>query len=145
MNTRWLWNPRSEGDPLDIWRSRFDFFSAYGLPSSSPQARAAYQRLPLRSKLRIRGNGPALVFGPIYYFVKGMWRKALTLLAVQIVLGVVLDAVGVAGWVDSLLEAVFYVAMMLLANYAYFLHVVAGSRSWNPLEGFGRRRHPVAR
>ena len=25
------------------------------------------------------------------------------------------------------------------ANYAYYLHVTKGSRSWNPFEGLGRR------
>ena len=76
------------------WQKRFDFFNAYGLPNSTPESRAAYRALSFMDRLKLSSNILAFLFGPIYFFVKGMWRKGLTLLgiffAVEVVL-VVLD------------------------------------------------------
>jgi hypothetical protein len=121
------------------WRQRFAFFHAYGLPSSSPEAREAFKALPFGTKVRINSNIPAFLFGPFYFFAKGMWRKGLTLLAAVVATAIVMVIVDAP---DPLARAVgfgFATAVMTTANYAYYLHVVRRSRSWNPLEGFGRR------
>jgi hypothetical protein len=44
-----------------------------------PQAQAAYRALPFGKKLGLTTNLLACFSGPIYYFVKGMWRKGLVL------------------------------------------------------------------
>ncbi|OMC29311.1 hypothetical protein A5740_17970 [Mycobacterium sp. GA-1841] len=124
----------------DSWRWKFDFFSTYGLPSASPEAKAAYRNLSFMAKLRLTSNILAFLFGPLYFFVKGMWRKGLTLLGVTVAVAVVFTAIGVG---DSLARAIgLGIATMAMstANYAYYLHVVRGSQSWNPFEGFRRVR-----
>ena len=121
------------------WRQRFAFFDAYALPSSSSEARKAYKVLPFGTKVRIGNNILAFLFGPLYFFAKGMWRKGLTLLAAAITIAVVTLVIDVP---DSIARAVgigFAAAAATTANYAYYLHVVKHSRSWNLWEGFGRR------
>jgi hypothetical protein len=60
-----------------IRQERFAFYDAYGQPSGSTEARAAFRALPFGTRFRMNTNIWAFLFGPIYYFVKGMWRKGL--------------------------------------------------------------------
>ncbi|MGV0814708.1 DUF2628 domain-containing protein [Mycolicibacterium boenickei] len=124
----------------DSWRWKFDFFDTYGLPSASPEAKAAYRNLSFVAKLRLTSNILAFFFGPIYFFVKGMWRKGLTLLGVTFAVAAVLVVLGVSDSIGRAIGIGIAAGAMSTANYAYYLHVVRGSRSWNPFEGFGRAR-----
>jgi len=122
------------------WQKRFDFFNAYGLPNSTPESKAAYKALTFLERVKLTSNILAFLFGPIYFFVKGMWRKGLTLLGIFVAVEVVLVVLNVS---DSLARAIgFGLAAigMSTANYAYYLHVVRGSQSWNLFEGHGRQR-----
>ncbi len=122
------------------WQKRFDFFNAYGLPNSTPESRAAYRALSFMDRLKLTSNILAFLFGPIYFFVKGMWRKGLTLLGIFFAVEVVLVVLDVP---DSLVRGIGFglaAIAMTTANYAYYLHVVRGSRSWNLFEGHGRQR-----
>ena len=122
------------------WRLRFDFFDAYGLPSSSPQAKAAYRALSFGQKLRLTSNILAFFFGPFYFMVKGMWRKGLALLALALTAGAVMVLLDVSQSIERGIGAAFGALAMTTANYAYYLHVVRRSESWNPFEGFRRSR-----
>jgi hypothetical protein len=122
------------------WQKRFEFFDRYGLPSSTPESKAAYRSLSFGTKMRVGSNFLAFVFGPIYFVVKGMWRKGLTLFGIALALSVVLFVFDAP---DSFTRVSgFAVASLAMstANYAYYLHVTRGSESWNPFEGFGRKR-----
>jgi Protein of unknown function (DUF2628) len=122
-----------------VWRTRFDFFDTYGLPSSSPAAQQAFRALPFGRKFRINSNVLAFLFGPIYFFVKGMWRKGLTLLGAALALAFVMFAIDAPDTVIRIANLIVPAMAMTIANYAYYLHVVRHSESWNPFEGFGRR------
>lgn len=122
------------------WQKRFDFFNAYGLPNSTPESRAAYRALSFMDRLKLTSNILAFLFGPIYFFVKGMWRKGLTLLGIFFAVEVVLVVLDVP---DSLVRGIGFglaAIAMTTANHAYYLHVVRGSQSWNLFEGHGRQR-----
>lgn len=121
------------------WQQRFAFFDAYGLPSSSPEARDAMRALPWRDRIRINSNVLAFLFFPIYFFVKGMWRKGVVWAAVTITLGAFGVALDVSDQIARAIGIGLAAGAMTTANYAYYLHAVKGSRSWNVLEGFGRR------
>ena len=121
------------------WRKRFDFFDTYGLPNSSPEAKAAFKALSFGARMQIGSNFLAFLFGPLYFFVKGMWRKGLTLLGLFGAVGVVMALVNAPdNWARAASIGVAAVAMNA-ANYAYYLHVTRGSRSWNLFEGFSRK------
>ncbi|MFR9751414.1 DUF2628 domain-containing protein [Nocardia sp. 004] len=120
------------------WQERFAFYDAYGIPGSTPAAREAYRALPIGKRIMLNSNFLAFLFGPIYFFVKGMWRKGLTLFGIGVAAGAV---IAIAGLSDTWIRIVgFGVAglAMSTANYAYYLHVVQNSHSWNLFEGFGR-------
>ncbi|MCB0930225.1 MAG: DUF2628 domain-containing protein [Mycobacterium sp.] len=129
----------------EIWQRRFAFFDAYGQPNSSPEARAAFRALPFGTRMRLNSNFLAFLFGPIYFFVKGMWRKGLSLLAIGLAIGVLLSGVETSNGIVRGLSLVDPLIAMLTANYAYYLHVVHHSVSWNPFEGMGRRKTDAPR
>ena len=122
-----------------VWQRRFAFFDQYGVPNSTPQARAAYRALGFGEKLRLNSNFLALLFGPLYFIAKGMWRKGVTFLIAGLAAMAVLTVLNVP---DSFVRPVgfaFSALAMTTANYAYYLHVRRGSTSWNPFEGLGLR------
>ena len=129
-----------ESTPLaPSWQKRFAFYDAYGLPNSTPAAKAAYKALPFGEKLVLTSNIWAFLFGAIYFYVKGMWQKATTLLGVGVALGVLITLLPVPSVVAQALGFGFAGAVMAGANYQYYLHT-RGSVSWNPFEGYVGRR-----
>lgn len=79
---------------------------------------------------RMRTGSNLLVF-------EGMWRTCLTLLAVVIAIPVTLVVHDVA---YSLARSIWTgFASANVTNYGFYLHVVKHTRSWNFLEGIGRR------
>ncbi|BBY55523.1 DUF2628 domain-containing protein [Mycobacterium koreense] len=126
-------------DVPDAWRSRFEFFDAYGLQTTTLAAREAYKALPITRRLRISSNFLAFLFGPIYFFVKGMWRKGLALLGITVAVGVAGTALDLPDSMATGIGTALGVLAMMTANYAYYLHVRADSRSWNPFEGWSRQ------
>ena len=97
------------------WQKRFDFFNKYGVRS----------------------------FGAIYFFVLGLWRKNLVLIGIIIISGVIMYFVEATMQlpevqiraIDKVFQFGFAALYSLVANKAYYLHKVKGSRSWNPFEG----------
>ncbi|WCM93951.1 DUF2628 domain-containing protein [Acidovorax sp. NCPPB 2350] len=114
------------------WQFRFNFFDTHGEPKSQP-FKEALQALPFKQKLLININWFAICFGFIYFFILGLWRKALSLLGGLLVLSFVLGAFS-----DGLARGIGIAVSLLAgmtANYAYYLKEVKGSQSWNPFEG----------
>lgn len=114
------------------WQFRFDFFKAHGAPNT-PAFKAAYKTLPFGQKLKINFNFYALFFGCIYLFILGMWRKALTIIGITVLLMIVVaflpDAVGRG------VGAAWQVLIALTTNYNYFREKTQGDTSWNPFAG----------
>lgn len=130
------------GAPAELsptWLQRFAFFDAYGMPSSSPEAREAIRALPLRDRLRITSNFWAFLFFPFYFFVKGIWRKGLVWAGAAVALAAVGMSLGVSDQMAQAIGIGLAAGAMTTANYSYYLHVVKNSQSWNVFEGFGRR------
>lgn len=114
------------------WQFRFNFFNQHGAPNT-PTYKAALKTLPFGEKLKVNANFFAFFFSWIYFLILGMWRKALTILGLSIVVMVLAAFMpkvvgnGIAiGW--SLLIA-------LTANYSYYLEKVKGDTGWNPFKG----------
>ncbi len=129
----------AESVPLaPSWQRRFAFYDAYGLPGSTPAAKEAYRALPFGEKFVLTSNIWAFLFGFIYFYVKGMWRKGTSVLIAGLALGVVLAVLPVPPIFAQAVGFGFAAAVMTVANYEYYLHT-RGSESWNPFEGFGKR------
>ncbi|TDZ80107.1 hypothetical protein DE4585_03858 [Mycobacteroides salmoniphilum] len=121
-----------------IWQWRFGFYDQYGHPGSTPESEAVYRALPFGARLMLGCNILAFFFGPIYYFVKGMWRKGLTALSVMLAIGTVLYAVDASETMYQAASAGIGGVLTVTANYSYYLDRVKGSQSWNPFEGMKR-------
>lgn len=121
-----------------IWQWRFGFYDQYGHPRSSPESETAYRALPYGARLMLGGNLLAVFFGPIYYFVKGMWRKGLTIVALTVAVIAVRYAVGGSDRVYQAINLAMSGVLMVTTNYAYYLDQVKSGRSWNPFEGMKR-------
>ncbi|MEE3660817.1 DUF2628 domain-containing protein [Brenneria sp. g21c3] len=122
------------------WQTRFDFFERYGAPKTK-EFRIAIRQEKFFRRLLINMNYYAFFFGCIYFFIIGLWRKNLALIAIIAVFSVIQLMVEEA--TGSRFPAVFDLIINLLtamiwgitANYAYYLNEVKGSKSWNPFEG----------
>lgn len=114
------------------WQFRFNFFDTYGAPNT-PAFKAAYKELPFGQKLKVNFNFFALFFGCIYLFILGMWRKALTIIGITVVLMLVLmflpDAIGRG------VGIAWQLLIALTTNYNYYREKRQGDTSWNPFAG----------
>jgi len=122
------------------WQERFAFFDQHGGPRTET-FKAAFRALPFRKKLLINCNVIAFFFGPIYWFVLGMWKKNLVMLGIIMSIGL-LEGVYEAATgnmvpraVDQGLSTAFAFLYAVLTNYAYYLKQNKGNQGWNPFEG----------
>jgi len=114
------------------WQFRFNFFEQHGAPNS-PGFKTAFKTLTFGQKIKVNFNFFALFFSWIYLLILGMWRKALTILGITLVLMVIVaflpDVVGRA------IGMAWSVLIALPTNYSYYLEKVKGDTSWNPFAG----------
>ncbi|MCL2649097.1 MAG: DUF2628 domain-containing protein [Phycisphaerales bacterium] len=90
MNSQHQESDRYASSLKPKWRARFDFYDAFGAPNSA-EARAAIRMIQGRRKrARIEINWFGFLFGPVYFLVLGMWRRALTLGGMIVVAGLFL-------------------------------------------------------
>lgn len=141
--------PTTYPDLKPKWRERFTFFDTYSRPGSADY-QAAIKAAPFRQRILITSNLIAVFFGPIYFFVLGLWKKCLTLLAVGFGIGLVIVTLEMKlGWtvsasLDTGISCGLGVLYMLTANHAYYLHKVKGVQGWNPFEGWAKRKDALA-
>lgn len=123
------------------WQERFAFFDQYGAPKS-PDFKLGFKQLPARKRILINLNFIAFFFGPIYFFVLGLWKKNLAIIAIIVALSFALALIfTLLGYeqapkaFDTGVNVAFALMYGLSANYAYYLKQVKGSQGWNPFEG----------
>ncbi|NDJ59052.1 DUF2628 domain-containing protein [Enterobacteriaceae bacterium 4M9] len=125
------------------WQERFAFFDKNGSPGT-PQYKAELKALPFGKRVLINSNIIAFFFGFIYFFVLGLWRKNLVLVAIAIGVALVLGIIeGMMGaplprGVDMGVNIALGLMWSTTANYAYYLKEVKGLNGWNPFEGIGK-------
>lgn len=124
--------PDEKIDKLDVsdkWKTKFKAISAAGGPKmtkfkelSVPERRQAFSF-----------NLLAFLFGPFYYFAKGMWKRGLTLFlaaaVLVVVLGMILEYFGFGEFARALgygVGAVFAVR----ANIDYYKKMVLEDHGW---------------
>ncbi|WP_426144011.1 DUF2628 domain-containing protein [Pseudomonas sp. DWP3-1-2] len=123
------------------WQERFNFFEAYGAPND-PNFKAGLKSLPgVRKKLLINLNVIAYFFGPIYFFVLGLWKKGLALIGVMlainalVILTCTLLGTDVPYALGTGLTVAYSLMYALTVNYSYYLKEVKGEQGWNPFKG----------
>ncbi len=114
------------------WQFRFGFYDQHGAPST-PTYKAAFKAATFGQRFKLSGNIPAFLFSWIYFLCKGMWRKGLSWLGIWVLL--ILIAAMLPQALGRGLGIGFSALCSISANYAYYLHRIKGSTSWNPFEG----------
>lgn len=113
----------------DVWKKRFRWLRKAGGPSMpniknmSRSERREYRQF----------NVLGFLFGPFYYFAKGMWKKGISLflvcVTVIVVLAAILEMLGIGRFASALgygASAVFSVR----ANIDYYKKMVLRSNGW---------------
>lgn len=116
------------------WRLRFAFMDAHGLPKARSW-RIAYRKVPFRTKFRVGISLLGYLLGFFYFLYLGLWRPALSLLAISILFAVVLDALKLPSTYDHLAVTVPAVLCGMTVIPLYYLKVRHGIHSWNPFLG----------
>ncbi|WP_445380746.1 DUF2628 domain-containing protein [Pseudomonas syringae] len=132
---------RSTGTYSAKWQERFNFFETYGAPND-PRFKAGLKSLPgFRKKMRINFNVIAYFFGPIYFFVLGLWKKGIALIGIMlatnalILLVCTLLGTEVPYALGGGLNVAYSLMYALTVNYSYYLKEVKGEQGWNPFKG----------
>lgn len=111
----------------DTWKKRFHLIEKAGgvkLPR--------FKELRFRERLSVNFNVWALLFGPIYLLIKGMWKLALTWLGIILLAGVVLAVIEIMFQINTgnALGTGVAVALSMLANRNYYKKMVQGRLDW---------------
>lgn len=121
------------------WQNRFRFFHRYGTNPSAPEYRAAIKALPARQRILVNANFFAFFFGLFYLLFLGLWRKCLSLFGLIVISAIIVTIIEILlGVREGAFNLPFSLAWSfvcsMIANRAYYLHVVKKSTSWNPFE-----------
>jgi len=113
--------PQDRSALAEIWQRRFAFYDHYAAAPTKEEANAIFRAGPFWTRIRLTSNFLAFFFGPIYFFVKGMWRKGLVLLGISLGIGVVLGVVGASDSVTRAVSIGFAAVFMGIGKQAYYL------------------------
>jgi hypothetical protein len=114
------------------WRQRFAAIEKAGGERTRWWRWPEAKQLTGKEKRLITSNLWAFVFGPFYYLYLGLWRKAITLLVVVLVIDFILEIVGNAvGFpIDRFLWLVSAIMFKQCANIDYYRKTVLKRREW---------------
>ncbi|SDL23854.1 Protein of unknown function, partial [Pseudomonas delhiensis] len=92
-------------------------------------------------RILINASILAFFFGPIYWFVLGLWKKNLVMLGIIFAVGIleglfeILTGIEIPRALDNGIGMGFAACYAVITNYAYYLKQVKGQQGWNPFEG----------
>ncbi|MCG8707285.1 DUF2628 domain-containing protein [Brenneria sp. 4F2] len=122
------------------WNTRFAFFEQHGAPKTK-EYKAAIRKEKFFRRYLFNMNFIAFFFGFIYFFILGLWRKNLSLLAIAVTIDIIITMVEmtmdtpIPRGIDTCISIALASMWASTANYAYYLKERRGSKSWNPFEG----------
>jgi hypothetical protein len=110
----------------ESWKERFDLLEKAG-GVKMPNAK----NLPFGERRKIVFNIWGFLFGPLYYLAKGMWKKAISLFGVSILVIVVLEAICRAiGVSDTITNFVAGAIFASRATVDYYKKVKLQDNGW---------------
>ena len=114
------------------WRQRFAAIEKAGGERTRWWRWPEGKKLTGKERRLITSNLWAFVFGPFYYLYLGLWRKAITLALVVLVIDVALGIAGDAANlpVDRFLWLVSAIVFKQCANVDYYRKTVLKRREW---------------
>ena len=105
----------AELDNLNVspeWKERFQLMDKIGWNDGMLKNYWNFRKLTFSERLKMNFNVLAFLFGPLYYFVKGMWLKAILIIsvssAVEIFVSYPITLAIIAGWCAGFANYDFY-------------------------------------
>lgn len=113
-----------------VWQHRFALIEKAG-GAKMPNLDV----MPIDERYKIKFNFLAFLFGPLYYLIKGMWKKAITLwLLISIILMPCQMVLLMLGWPELvvMLLAGFFASWFFAsrANRDYYKKIVLSQNGW---------------
>lgn len=110
----------------DSWRVKFELLEkAGGVKLTNAK------NLPFGERMKVVFNIWALLFGPLYYLAKGMWKKAISLTGISllaiVVLEVICQAMGVSDMITNFVSGAVFSTR---ANIDFYKKVKLGENGW---------------
>ncbi|MCX7092024.1 MAG: GYF domain-containing protein [Methylobacter sp.] len=109
------------------WKQKFELIEKAG----GPKLKEA-RNLPFKERSKIMFNLLGSIFGPFYYLVKGMWKKAVVLSAIGvlaiIILELIFDKIGVRN--SKITNFIIPSIFASRANIDYYKKMVLGDNGW---------------
>jgi len=125
---------RNDASLSEKWKFRFDFFEKHGVPGHgipTPEFKAAFKALSFGERIKLNSNFYAFFFGFIYYgFFLKLWRQALIILGITLILGLV---AAIFNLPDNLLRGLgigLALVFGMRANALYYLKRTQGDIGW---------------
>lgn len=110
----------------DSWKEKFELLEKAGgvkMPN--------IKNLPFGERMKIVFNIWAFLFGPIYYLVKGIWKKAISLFGVSVLIIVILELIckeiGISGTITNFVAGAIFATR---ANIDYYKKIKLGDDGW---------------
>lgn len=113
----------------DTWKKRFKALQMAGGPSMHKRKEMSKEDAKALAFFNILG----FLFGPIYYFSKGMWKKGLTLFVLVFVCLLIFDVVMVLVGFGQYRNVANYAGpavFAIRANFDYYKKMVLGDNGW---------------
>lgn len=117
-------DPISRLDVSDSWRRKFRLVDQAGGPDLPN-----FRDLTVGDRFTLNFNVLALIFGPFYYLVKGLWRQAVLYVIFAVVLILIMEALGL-GRFSRAVGYGFGAIYSMRANVSYYKKIVLGEAPW---------------
>lgn len=117
----------------DTWRFRFDFFVEHGTPGllkTDPGYQAAFRELSFRQRTKLNFNWFGAIFGVLYLLYLRLWKKALVLVALGIVIGMVSILLDLPYSIDRAVAVTFSIYIASRVNVYHYDRRVSGRQTW---------------
>lgn len=110
----------------DPWKRKFELIEKAG-GVKMPNAKS----LSFGERLKAVPNIWAFLFGPFYYLAKGMWKKAISLFGVSVLVIIILEVICQAlGVSDAIINFVAPAIFGSRANIDYYKKIKLGDNNW---------------
>ncbi|MTH47596.1 DUF2628 domain-containing protein [Intestinirhabdus alba] len=106
------YNYREDSTLSEKWKTRFDFCEKHGFLDfwqlvPPKEYKEAFNKLPWLERIKVRFSLRAYVFGCIYLLCLGLWRKAILVFLLAILLSIPAMFLGRYGYIVGLVYSVF--------------------------------------
>ncbi|MCL2714706.1 MAG: DUF2628 domain-containing protein [Alphaproteobacteria bacterium] len=130
------WN--QDSSLSETWKFRFRFFDAHGVPSflrgmgATAELKAAFRMLSFGERMTLNINWHAFFFGFLYFaFALRLWRQALVLIALQLVLGIFASALHLPDGAMTGFGVGYMWLVAMRANALYYLSRSGRDIGWS--------------